>query len=158
MQKIFSVVDTKLRFTKEQRDRFFTKMKTGQFVQPSAKLLNPELANLVLRLGHTDMLLVTDLGFPTFAQKNLLDISLMPGIPMIPDVLQAIEGHFTYDRIICVEEIKKAAPERYKWLKTKNTLLESLGCVEFKELAQSASACIRTGDATPFSNIILVCG
>ena len=151
------------RFTLEQRRDALSKKKkkaTSKKRKCEDKLLNAEIARLIRTIGHTDMLLLADKGFPVPRDVETLDISLTSGIPLIPDVIDAISGGFSFDRIIGATEMKAASPARVKELKRKyrGTPVEFMAHVEFKHVAETCKKAIRTGDDVAYGNIILVCG
>ncbi len=126
-----------------------------------SKLLNPELAYIVRNLGHTDMMVISDMGFPMPDLEYNLDLALMPGVPTVPEVLEAISTDFSFDRIIIAAEAHEAVPERVSELRSayEGVLLKDCEShVAFKHMAARCKAGVRTGDTTPFGNVILVCG
>jgi D-ribose pyranase len=145
------------RFTAEQRAAVFA----GTYPhapEPRSKLLNPELAALVRRIGHTDMLLIADGGFPMPREPmQTIDLSLMPGVPSIPQVLEAVRLDFHFDRIIAAEEMIGASPARDAELRGLGKYgQERIPHLEFKKLAAKCKCAIRTGDNTAYANIIVV--
>lgn len=183
LQHVFkrpAAVDPTGRFTLEQREAFFARQKAGaadggtgipachpshtstdKNVCPTAsRLLNADLAALVRRVGHTQMLLIADMGFPMPRGPETIDLSLSAGVPTIPQVLAAIGSDFVFDRIIAAEEMVQASPARDAELRTLHpkVLHERPAHVEFKHLAGECRAAIRTGDAVPYANVIVVGG
>lgn len=128
--------------------------------EDGSKLLNAELAHIVRSLGHTDMLVISDMGFPMPELRYNLDLALTPGVPTVPDVLNALAMDFSFDRIIIAAEARRAVPERVKHLETSYgvKLQDAQSHVAFKYMAGRCKAGVRTGDPTPFGNVILVCG
>ena len=125
-----------------------------------SKLLNPDLAYIVRNLGHTDMMVISDMGFPMPELEHNLDLALTPGVPTVPEVLEAISTDFSFDRIIIAAEAHQAVPERVAELRSGfDVPIEHLAShIAFKHMAEKCKAGVRTGDATPFGNVILVCG
>lgn len=126
-----------------------------------SRLLNSELACILRNLGHTDMIVISDMGFPMPELRYNLDLAVKPGVPTVPDVLDAISTDFSWDRIIIADEANTAVPERVAVLgqmcpKARIDPCESH--VAFKHVAALCKAGVRTGDPTPFGNVILVCG
>ena len=126
-----------------------------------SKLLNPDLACIVRNLGHTDMMVISDMGFPMPDLQYNLDLAVKPGVPTVLDVLDAMSADFSFDRIIIAAEAHQAAPERVSQLQGAypQVILEDCEShVAFKHMAECCKAGVRTGDPTPFGNVILVCG
>lgn len=153
--------DPASRFTEEQKQAFFAGRgaEARQAAGPPP-LLNPEVAAIVRRVRHTEMLLLADQGFPVPDVPLSCDLSLRPGIPTILDVLETIEGHFHADRIILAEEMQAASPARVAELRERwpGLALEFHSHHAFKAFARHAKASIRTGDPVPYANVILVSG
>ncbi len=153
------VADLKHRFTQEQVEAFFAGRGHAGPERASA-LLNPHVASLLRRLGHTDWLIIPDKGFPIPPGVETVDLSLSADIPTVPQVIAAIEAAFPFDRLICAEELKRAAPRRFEEYQriAGDRPVETFPHVVFKEIAARARGCLRSADSTPFGNVILVCG
>lgn len=126
-----------------------------------SKLLHPELAAIVRNMGHTDMIVISDMGFPMPDLQYRLDLAVKPGVPTVPDLLDAISTDFSWDRMIIAAEAHRAVPDRVDALRAAypSAELEDVEShVQFKHLAALCKAGVRTGDPTPFGNVILVCG
>ena len=126
-----------------------------------SRLLNSELAYILRNLGHTDMIVISDMGFPMPELQYNLDLAVKPGVPTVPDVLDAISTDFSWDRIIIAAEANTAVPERVEVLRQMCPRARIEPCeshVAFKHIAALCKAGVRTGDPTPFGNVILVCG
>lgn len=116
------------------------------------------MAALIRRVNHTQMLLVADRGFPVPALPYVIDLSLTADIPTIPQVLAAIAPDLPMDRLILAEEQQAASPERWAEHQRGPVRVEALPHLEFKRLAAHAVGCIRTGDAAPYANVLIVGG
>jgi D-ribose pyranase len=123
-------------------------------------ILHPELNRLLSSTGHTDLITVCDRGFPVPMDLERIDLALVSGIPTVADVLQAIDGEFIIDTIILTHEMTEASPERYAYLTETypHIHFKLVHHQEFKQLCLESRAVIRTGDAVPYANIILVSG
>lgn len=123
-------------------------------------ILHPTLCRILAETGHTDMLTVCDRGFPVPPEPERLDLALVDDLPTVLDVLKAIDGEFVIDRIIVTEEMKAASPARYEEMKAAypHIAFASVPHVRFKEICPESRAVIRTGDCTPYANIIIVSG
>lgn len=124
-------------------------------------IINRDIARIVVELGHTDRITVCDCGFPIPDSAEVVDLSLVKGFPRLTDVLRALQEELIIERIILAKEIADKNPEMH------NAILELFPDVavdyvehsEFKRIAAAGSkAYIRTGEATPFSNVILSSG
>ena len=145
------------RFTREQTEHALSGAKAKC---EAPRLLNPQLAALARRIGHTQMLLVCDRGFPVPHDLPLgvIDLSVTSNVPTVQNVLDAMLPELPHDRVIVAHEMQVASPERWAWHAAQHALVEAHGHQHFKQLAKEALACVRTGDATPYANVIVVGG
>ena len=156
------------RFTAEQRERALSgsedaadRGQSSEVTVPlTSALLNAPLAALVRRLGHTDMLLLADKGFPIPELPHYLDLALSPGIPTIPQVIAAVRSDFSFDRVLIASEMSSASPGRVEELREAlpDVPVEAMPHTTFKRVAATARGAVRTGDTAPYANLILVCG
>lgn len=145
------------RFTDEQTARA---LKGTRPLCNAPRLLNPELAALARRVGHTQMLIVCDRGFPVpqGLPLGVLDLSVTADVPTVPQLLNALLPELPHDRIIVAREMREKSPKRFRWHRAQPAPVEVHPHQHFKHLTREAVACIRTGDATPYANIIIVGG
>ena len=148
--------DPSERFTLEQRDAALSDVAAHGTL--TRHLLNPAVAALIRRVNHTQMLLIADRGFPVPPLPEVVDLSLTADIPTIPQVLQAILPDLPADRLIAAEEQQAASPDRWETHLLGPVPAETVPHLEFKRLAKHAVGCIRTGDSTPYANVLLVGG
>jgi D-ribose pyranase len=144
------------RFTLEQRDAVLADLAGHQGA--TRHLLNPDVAALIRRVNHTQMLLLADRGFPVPPLPTVIDLSLTADIPTIPQVLQAIGPDLPADRLILAEEQRLASPTRWHEHHSYPVRVEAVPHLEFKRLARYAVGCIRTGDSTAYGNVLIVGG
>lgn len=124
-------------------------------------LINRNLSSLIGKLGHTDEITICDCGLPIPDDKQVIDLSIKKGFPHFIDVLVAVEKDLVVEKVILAKEILENNPAiNEKILEIFNGKeIEYIEHIEFKKRVNSKSrAVIRTGEATPYSNIILVCG
>jgi D-ribose pyranase len=123
-------------------------------------LLNPALNHLLASTGHTDYFTVCDRGFPVPLEPERIDLALTDDIPTVLDVLKLIAVEFHIDRVVIPAEVHDIAPHRVDELKAilGDIPLYPVPHLEFKRLSHSARATVRTGDSTPYGNIIIVSG
>ena len=123
-------------------------------------LLNPALNHLLASTGHTDYFTVCDRGFPVPIGPERIDLALTDDIPTVLDVLKLVVADFHIDRVVIPSEVDDIAPHRVKELEAilGDIPLFRVPHLEFKRISHSARATVRTGDATPYGNIIVVSG
>jgi D-ribose pyranase len=123
-------------------------------------ILNSHISEILSRLGHTDTIVIGDCGLPIPDETLRIDLALKQGDPSFIDTLQVILEDMVVEKVTLAEEIKE---------QNTSILEETLGLLgeadpeyvsheKFKELTKKAKAVIRTGETTPYANIILHAG
>lgn len=123
-------------------------------------ILNQPISSVIAGLGHMDRLVIADAGLPIPPETQRIDLALTGGIPSFLDTLRVVLTEMQVERVIVAEEMVAVSPNVYHSIK------EMLGDVPigtvpheiFKEQTHSARAVVRTGEFTPYANIILVAG
>ena len=121
-------------------------------------ILNPQLNRVISEMGHRDMLIVADAGLPIPKGVERVDLILKYGIPSFAEVLPAVLSELKVEEAYVAEEIKEKNPQ------TLNLVSSLIGEVKFitheklKELSKQARVIVRTGECSPYANIILISG
>ncbi|NOX44776.1 MAG: D-ribose pyranase [Caldiserica bacterium] len=123
-------------------------------------ILNDRLNLLLARLGHGDWIVVADCGLPIPDGVWRIDLALVPGIPSFADVVRAVAGEIAVQKLIVATEMRDRNSPNLKLLRElfPSAAVEEVPHAEFKELTKRARAVIRTGEATPYANVILESG
>lgn len=123
-------------------------------------ILNKELSTLLASLGHTDTIVIADCGLPIPNETVRIDLSLVKGFPPFLSVLDAILGELEVEAVTLAEEIKTDNSIMYENIqqRLRDVPMHFVPHKQFKEMTKSAKAVIRTGEATPYANIILRSG
>lgn len=121
-------------------------------------ILNPHVLELVARIRHTNTLVIADWAFPYWPEIETVDISLTKGIPTVLDVLDLLTPVFKIGRIWQAEEfLATNTPESIdRFGKSFGKIpLTREAHADFKKRVPHAIGLIRTGDPTPYGNIII---
>lgn len=123
-------------------------------------MLNSDIACILANLGHTDRIAIGDCGLPIPDDVIKVDLALKLGSPKFIEVLEEVLKDMKVEKIILAKEIKKNNPkvlEEIGLLTNKNDIdkIEYISHEELKERLYGVKAVIRTGEATPYANIIL---
>lgn len=118
-------------------------------------ILNSEIAKVLADLGHTDTIVIADCGLPVPAGVKKIDLALELGKPSFLEVLQAVERDMVIEKVILAEEMAEKNPQLFSIVREKFPKIETVSHEELKRLSKEAAAVIRTGEATPYANIIL---
>jgi len=123
-------------------------------------ILNQDLLNIMGSLGHTDRIVVCDEGLPIDKNVERIDLSVTKGVVKFMDVLKPLLNELVVEKIILAQEIVTKSPAMYQEIValTKDIPLELVSHEEFKKLTKDTKAIIRTGECTPYTNIILQSG
>ena len=121
---------------------------------------NPELIAQIAAIGHTEYLVIADAGLPVPNGVKVIDLSVVRGVPTFEQVLSAVREELVSDAYIVAGEMPGKSPELYACT---GRLLAGLPETripheEFKALTRKAKAIVRTGETTPYANVILVAG
>ena len=138
------------RWTREQKERIAADCRAGAPApaETLAKagrpaLLNSLLAGALREVGHTQMVLLADKGFPVPPGVETIDLALSDDVPTILDVIRAIAADFSFDRILIADEMKELSPEHAKKPEALHKPLEVFAHVEFKQIAAHARLAVR---------------
>jgi D-ribose pyranase len=125
------------------------------------KLINQPISNLIASLGHTDEIVIADAGLPIPKGPNRIDLALKHGIPSFEDTLKIVLEEMCVEKAFVSEEIKEYSPQILELIQTTigdKIPIELIQHSEFKERTKFSRAVIRTGEFTPYANVILVSG
>lgn len=124
-------------------------------------ILNPHVLSLLARVRHTNTIVIADRGFPFWPQIETIDLSLVDDVPTVMQVLTALRPNFVVARAFMAEEFNLSnSPEQ------RHAVGQALAGAPlsfephdaFKQRVPDAVGLIRTGDTTPYANMILVSG
>lgn len=134
----------------------------------SGRLLNSELSAVIARMGHTDALVIGDAGLPIPVGPARIDLALTRGIPSFLETLGAVLDELRIERVVLAEEIKLRNPEQLAGIeqllaayRARTGATVDIAFVPhetFKQRCGAALAVVRTGECTPYSNVILHSG
>lgn len=124
------------------------------------KLINHPISSLIASLGHTDEIVIADAGFPIPGETKRIDLALAKGIPTFASVLKTVLEEMHIEKAIVAAEIIKYSPEMLELIKDiiNGVEVEIISHLDFKERSKNAKSVIRTGEFTPYANVILVSG
>lgn len=119
-------------------------------------ILNSEISKRLSDLGHTDLIAIGDCGLPIYPEKKI-DLALKLGEPKFIEVLETLLDDFGCEHYILASEIKEENPDQEKAIKDllNGVSSEYISHEDFKKMLDDVKFVIRTGENTPYSNIIL---
>ena len=120
-------------------------------------ILNTDICYAISSLGHTDYLVIADPGLPIPENVTVIDISLVKGIPGFTEVFDAVTDELVIDSYIYAEEMETASTELLQYVQSRLSGVpgHKLSHEELKHILPKAKVIIRTGECTPYANVIL---
>lgn len=123
-------------------------------------IINAQLAGLIAGLGHKDEFMIADGGMPIPKGVEIVDLALCGGVPTFRQTMDAVLDEAEVEFYTLAEEIveKNGALLSYIREKLPDVESEMVSHVELKEKTRNIKFAIRTGEFTPYPNIILRAG
>lgn len=121
-------------------------------------IINGQLAGAMARLGHTDLVVICDCGLPIPPGPEVVDLAFRFGVPSFETVLSSILEELVVEGAVAAGEVEERNPATRDLLRDRFPELELVPHEEFKRRVAGTKLVIRTGEATPYSNVILRCG
>ena len=131
-------------------------------------LLTAPLSHVIATMGHTDPLVVGDAGLPIPAAPERIDLAVCQGVPRFMDVVRAITEEMQIERVIMAREFAEVSPALHAELlahlqhiaeaQNKAIVFDYVSHEEFKLATHTSKAVVRTGECTPYANVIFVSG
>jgi D-ribose pyranase len=122
-------------------------------------ILNPNVLSLLARIRHTNLLVISDRGFPFWPMIETVDLSLVDDIPTVLQVIEAARCNHHFGQAFMAEEFRQVnTPEvQARFGQTLAGIPVTFEAhVDFKKRVPGAIGLIRTGDTVQYANTILV--
>ncbi|NDL64851.1 D-ribose pyranase [Acerihabitans arboris] len=131
-------------------------------------LLNADVSALISRLGHTDEIVIADAGLPIPVATARIDLALTQGVPGFLQVFDVVTSEMQVERAIIASEMAAHNSALHQALLTRLSRLEQsqgntigidyISHQAFKTQTTHSRAVIRSGECSPFANVILCSG
>lgn len=125
-------------------------------------ILNSDVSRVLSYMGHTDQIAIGDCGLPIPDSTERIDLALAFGEPPFIRVLELVLQNMNAEKIILAEEITDQNPDMLANIQTlfegQKVDVEFVPHTAFKAKTADCKAVIRTGETTPYANIILQSG
>ena len=125
-------------------------------------ILNSDISRVLSYLGHTDRICIGDCGLPIPDEVERIDLALAFGEPTFMRTLEVVAKDMKIEKIVLANEIKDQNPAVLQAIEElfagQNVETEFVSHGELKEQTRDCKAVIRTGEITPYANIILQAG
>jgi D-ribose pyranase len=124
-------------------------------------LLNADLSAAIAQMGHGDLMIVCDAGFPIPSNVWRIDLAITPDIPDLRTVLSAVATAFIAEKVsyadalpahnpVLLDLVKDLFDEADHEMIPHETILA--------DMASRAKVIVRTGAFDPWGNILLYSG
>ena len=129
-------------------------------MRKTSTTINPTLSRVISETGHTDLIVVTDAGLPIPPGSERIDLAYRPGAPAFFDVLDTVLAEMVVEGATVSAEVAEVSPHVLDALRERlpGIEIELVPHVEFKQRTQTARAFVRSGEFTPYANVILHAG
>lgn len=123
-------------------------------------LLNSEISEVVSKMGHQDTLAIGDCGLPIPNNTKRIDIALSKNIPGFIETLKCILTELQIEEVIVATETFEVSPHVFDEIKKAvgDVKITFVTHEELKNLLNECKAVVRTGEQTPYANVILKSG
>ncbi len=121
-------------------------------------LLNQPLSALIAGLGHTDTVVIADAGLSVPVSVPRIDLAVSQGVPSFIQVTRAMLGEMQISGAIVAVELAEHSPQMYADIVKvlDGAPLAEVPHSRLLELSHAARAVVRTGEFTPYANMILI--
>ena len=123
-------------------------------------ILNAQLAGYIAALGHKDLFMIGDAGMPIPPGVPIVDLVLTAGVPTFEQAMDAILDEAVVEGYTIAEEIVENNPELLEYIREKldGCEEEMISHDDLKKMCANVKFAVRTGEFTPYPNIICRAG
>jgi D-ribose pyranase len=124
-------------------------------------ILNSELSHAIASMGHGDIMIVCDAGFPIPNSSWRVDLAVVQDIPDLETVLTAISQELVVEKVAYAAEMGDNNPllkEKVHRIFADSDFTTFPHSVVLTEMAAKAKVIVRTGAFDPWGNILLYSG
>lgn len=123
-------------------------------------VINKDIGQLLYELGHTDEITLADIGLPIPPEVPRIDVSLSPGEPSFLKVLDVVLSDMHVQEVTLAKEIETENPDLLKSIQERlpEVAFHFISHEALKAQTMQSRGLIRTGEASPYANIILHAG
>lgn len=127
------------------------------------RILNAELSKAIALMGHGDLFMVCDAGFPIPLDRWRIDLAITHNLPDLYTVLDLVLSELTVEKVLYADLVRE---HNLPLLQRLEAMFDDTGAEleavpneqVMGEMAHNAKVIVRTGAFNPWGNIGLVCG
>lgn len=123
-------------------------------------VLNSNISEVISKMGHTDMIAIGDCGLPIPNSTARIDLALTKNVPTFLETLKVVLTELNIEEIILAKETLEVSESLFSEIKNMcgEVKVTFITHEELKKELSNCKAVIRTGEQTPYANIILKSG
>lgn len=123
-------------------------------------LLNQALSEVIAGMGHGDLLVIGDYGLPCPPGVRRIDLALRPGLPSFLDAVETVLTELQVESAMVAGETAQRNPAVAEGLARLLGAIpvERVSHEAFKQCTVRGAALVRTGECSPYANVILRAG
>lgn len=128
------------------------------------RLLNSALSYEISRIGHKASITLCDAGLPAPAGVKRIDLAIERGYPSFIRTLDVLLSEMMVEEIVVASEIHSKNPDAFREMMEvfrrheMEPVVTDVPHEEFKRLCRESEVIVRTGECTPYANLILKSG
>lgn len=123
-------------------------------------ILNAELMRCIALLGHKDLFMIGDAGMPIPEGVKVIDLAVCSGVPLFNQVFDAVVDETEIEYYYVAGETAVKNPKLGEHIRQglPGIEQESMSHEELKKKSAECRFAIRTGEFSPYANVILRAG
>lgn len=121
-------------------------------------ILNPGLVAALAGAGHTDLVVIADAGLPLPPGVPVIDLSVIAGLPSVAAVGEVVVRSLAVEAAVIATEAADGPAAGILAGVLGGLTPTSVPHEDLKRLTATARTIIRTGECTPYTNLVLRCG
>lgn len=127
------------------------------------RILNAELSRAIATMGHGDLFVVCDAGFPIPLDRWRIDLAITRNLPDLYTVLELVLSELTVEKVLYADlarEYNRPLLDRLEELfQGTGADLEAVPNDQMlSDIAHNAKVIVRTGAFNPWGNVAMICG
>lgn len=123
-------------------------------------VLHGELAKIIADLGHGNTVCICDAGLPIPPGVKRVDLVVTRNVPRFFHVVDAVIEEMEIEFVTAAQETKERSPQIWEHMVSRfsTDAIRLVSHEEFKAMTDRCAVVIRTGEFTPYANVIFHAG
>lgn len=121
-------------------------------------ILNAELAAELAKLGHGHLVTIGDCGLPRPSGVKCVDLAVVFGVPSFDQIFTSVVNDIVVEVAYVAAESLELNPAVAELVGNSVGQVDVCTHEELKRLSRESVLFVRSGEATPYANVVLRCG